>query len=151
AFWVAPNVELYELLPPPNPLFTTWGRVPAAPDPLAHGHREHGNQAGFWRLLEVLDAHGVRATASLNVAVLEELPRVREAMVERGWSFMAHGLTNPRFLYGLDEAEERALYRELRAIVARTTGQELRGAFGPHASLGPHSMDALAAEGFVYA
>src|SRR6185437_7357524 len=62
ALWVSPNVELYELVPPANPYFTAWSRVPAPPDPLAHDYRDYGNRVCFWRLLEVLDAHGVRAT-----------------------------------------------------------------------------------------
>ncbi len=149
ALWVAPNVEVYELMPPHNPLFTAWGRVPAPPDVMSFGYRDFGNRVGFWRILEVLDRHGVRATASLNVAVLDHFPEIGRAMAERDWAFMGHGLYNTRFLYGITRDDERALYREMREKV-RATGGELRGVFGPHASLSPHSMDVLAEEGFLY-
>jgi peptidoglycan/xylan/chitin deacetylase (PgdA/CDA1 family) len=150
ALWVAPNVEFYELVPPANPLFTAWGRVPAPPDVMAYGHRDYGNRVGFWRVLEVLDRHGVRATPSLNVAVLERHPEVGEAMAERGWAFMGHGLYNSRFLYGISRDAERSLYAEMQEIVVRRTGRPMRGMFGPHASLGPHTMDLMAEEGFLY-
>jgi peptidoglycan/xylan/chitin deacetylase (PgdA/CDA1 family) len=150
ALWVAPNVELYELMPPRNPLFTAWGRVPAPPDAMSYGYRDYGSRVGFWRMLEVLDRHGVRATASLNVAVLDHFPEIGSAMAERGWAFMGHGLYNTRFLYGISAEDERALYRDMQETVRRRTGTEMRGAFGPHASLSPHTMDVLAEEGFLY-
>jgi peptidoglycan/xylan/chitin deacetylase (PgdA/CDA1 family) len=150
ALWVAPNVEFYELVPPANPFFTAWGRVPVAPDVMSYAYRDFGNRVGFWRILEVLDRHGVRATASLNVAVLEHHPEVALAMAERGWAFMGHGLYNTRFLYGVSREEERQLYREMQERVRCATGGEMRGMFGPHASLSPHTMDILAEEGFLY-
>src|SRR5437762_2605389 len=102
ALWVAPNVEVYELLPPENPLFTAWGRVPVAPDVMSYAYRDFGNRVGFWRLLEVLDRYAVRATASLNVAVLDHFPEIGRAMADRDWAFMGHGLYNTHFLYGIE-------------------------------------------------
>lgn len=150
ALWVVPNVEVYELFPPRNPLFTTWNRVPTPPDVMAYGHRDYGNRVGFWRMLEVLDRHEIRATVSLNVALLEHFPEVARAMLDRDWALMGHGLYNTRFLYGIAREDERALYREMQTRVRRTTGRGLRGVFGPHASLSPHTMDLLAEEGFTY-
>jgi allantoinase len=150
ALWVAPNVEVYELLPPANPLFTAWGRVPVPPDVMSYAYRDYGNRVGFWRVLEVLDRHGVRATASLNVAVLDRFPEIARAMAEREWAIMGHGLYNTRFLYGIDREDERALYRDMRQRVRRATGADMRGVFGPHASLSPHTMDLLADVGFLY-
>jgi peptidoglycan/xylan/chitin deacetylase (PgdA/CDA1 family) len=150
ALWVAPNVEVYELLPPTNPLFTAWGRVPVPPDVMSYAYRDYGNRVGFWRVLEVLDRHGVRATASLNVAVLDRFPEIARAMAERDWAIMGHGLYNTRFLYGIDREDERALYRTMRERVRGATGSDMRGVFGPHASSSPHTMDLLADEGFLY-
>jgi len=151
ALWVAPNVEFYELLPPANPLFTAWGRVPTPPDVMSYGHRDYGNRVGFWRLLDVLDRHSLQATVSLNVAVLEHMPELASAMAEREWAFMGHGLYNTRFLYGIAKDDERELYRDMQARVRRATGRVMQGMFGPHASLSPHTMDVLSEEGFTYA
>jgi allantoinase len=150
ALWVAPNVEFYELVPPENPLFSAWGRVPTPPDVMSYAYRDFGNRVGFWRVLEVLDQHAVRATVSLNVAVLEHFPQIGEAMAARDWAFMGHGLYNTRFLYGIAREEERALYRQMQEIVRRRTGRQMRGMFGPHASLSPHTMELLAEEDFLY-
>src|SRR6185437_11834778 len=140
ALWIAPNVEVYELMPPHNPLFTTWSRVPVPPDVLGFLYRDYGNRVGFWRVLDVLERYGIRATASLNVAVLDHFPEIGRAMAERDWAFMGHGVYNTQFLYGIEREDERALYREMQEKVRHATGREMRGMFGPHASLSPHSM-----------
>jgi allantoinase len=48
AFWVAPNIEFYELNPPRNPARAPWARP--APDVLNYSYRDYGNRAGFWRM-----------------------------------------------------------------------------------------------------
>ncbi len=45
AFWVAPNIEFYELEPPKNPTRAAWPRP--APDVLGYSYRDYGNRAGF--------------------------------------------------------------------------------------------------------
>nr|MBP8088128.1 polysaccharide deacetylase [Polaromonas sp.] len=69
AFWVAPNVEFYELNPPRNPSRAPWARP--APDVLNYSYRDYGNRAGFWRMLEAMKRCNVRGSVSLNVAVCE--------------------------------------------------------------------------------
>lgn len=149
ALWVVQNVEFYEFLPPPNPHRRAWGRVPA-PDVRGYAWRDYGNWVGFWRMLEVFDHHGIRATASLNVAVLDHFPELCEAMVERDWELMSHGIFNTRFLFGLTEEEERELIRDTAETVRRHTGRRLKGMFGPHASITPNTMDLMAEAGLIY-
>ena len=50
AFWVAPNIEFYELDPPKNPTRTAWPRP--VPDVLAYSYRDYGNRSGFWRMMD---------------------------------------------------------------------------------------------------
>ena len=49
AFWLAPNIEFYELDPPRNPTRGAWPRP--APDVLGYSYRDYGNRTGFWRML----------------------------------------------------------------------------------------------------
>src|SRR5262249_1770670 len=91
AFWISPNIEFWQFRPPPNPYRRTWARMPEPPDVLMYGHKDYGNRVGLWRMLPVFDHYGVRATVSLNVAVLDHFPEICEAMVERDWDFMSHG------------------------------------------------------------
>ena len=85
AFWLAPNIEFYELDPPKNPTRGAWPRP--APDVLGYSYRDYGNRVGFWRMLEAFDRCGVRGSVSLNVAMCEHHPEVIEACAE--WAVKA--------------------------------------------------------------
>ena len=69
AFWVAPNIEFYEIDPPRNPSRGAWGKP--HPDVVGYSYRDYGNRAGFWRMLEAFDRCGMRGSVSLNVAMCE--------------------------------------------------------------------------------
>src|SRR5262245_38411215 len=99
AFWVSPNVEHYEYTPPEDPARAAWPRM-TAPDVQSYAQRDYGNRVGFWRMVDVLDKHKITATVSLNVAVLEHYPEIRQAMVDRDYAYMYHGIYNTRYLLG---------------------------------------------------
>jgi peptidoglycan/xylan/chitin deacetylase (PgdA/CDA1 family) len=149
AFWIGHNVEFYEYMPPVNRHRAAWGRVPA-PDVRSYAWRDYGNRVGFWRMLEVFDHFAIRPTVSLNVAVLDHFPELRDAMVERDWELMSHGLFNTRFLFGLEPDEERELIGDTIETVRRQTGRPLKGMFGPHASITPNTMNLMAEAGLIY-
>ena len=150
ALWVSPNIEHYEYLPQPNKFQNPWPRVPHHPDVLQYAQRDYGNRVGFWRMLDVLDKHQIRCTASLNEAVLEHFPEVAEAMVTRNWDYMSHGIYNTRYLYGLSEDEERAFYRDCIDTLKKYTGKRLKGMFGPMGSNTERTPDLMTEAGLIY-
>jgi allantoinase len=149
ALWVVPNVEHYEYLPQKLRVRDPWPRQPH-PDVLSYGMRDYGNRVGLWRMLEVLDRHGVRCTASLSLSVLEMYPQVFEAMEARRWEYMSHGLYNTRYHWKYSEDEERAAIAECAEIHRRCTGRELRGWFSPAASYTLNTADLVAEAGISY-
>ena len=150
ALWVALNIEHYQYRPSPNTFITAWPRLPEPPDVMHYSYYDFGNRIGFWRMLEVLDHYRVRTTASCNVAVLEHFPEVREALVERDWDVMSHGIYNTHYLFGMNEDEERAFLRHTKDIVRRHTGKQLKGMIGPAGSVTVNTMRIMAEEGFLY-
>jgi allantoinase len=60
AFWVAPNIENYEMQPPPNPHRMPMPRP--VPDVIHYSHRDYGNRVGFWRMAEAMNQYGVRGS-----------------------------------------------------------------------------------------
>ena len=150
ALWMVPNVMWYEFLPPDNPLRDAWPRTPH-PDVRSYAHQDYGNRVGFWRMLDVLDKHQIKCTAALNVAALQHMPEICEAMVERDWDYMPHGIYNTRFIWDYSEDVERAYYKDIIDTVLQYTGKRVKGAMGP----GPQSTtvntpDLLAEAGFLY-
>jgi allantoinase len=149
AVWVCPNALHYEIDAPADPWINPWSRM--TPDVMMFSRQEFGPRVGFWRMLEVLDKHAVPCTAVLNVAALRRYPQICEAMVERKWDLLGHGMTNTRFICGHSEEEERAHYREMQAIVRDCTGTTLAGMGGPGPQAATESTpDLLADAGFLY-
>ena len=125
AFWVAPNIEFYELEPPRNPTRTPWPRP--VPDVLGYSYRDYGNRAGFWRMMEAMDSCGLRGSVSLNVALCEHHPEIIEACAERGWEFFSHGIYNTRYTYGMSEDAGARLIQDSIDTIRKHTGQKLDG------------------------
>ncbi len=149
ALWVAPNVEHYEYLPEYEGHRNPWPRK-TYPDAREYSYRDYGNRVGFWRMLEVLDAYGIKCCVSLNLAVLEHYPEIAAAMIERDWDFMSHGIYNTRYLYGYSEDREREFYRDNIETLKRHTGKTLKGMLGPAISGTANTPDLMAEAGLIY-
>ena len=107
AFWVAPNIEFYELDPPPNPQRKAWPQpYPAVP---GYSIRDYGNRVGHARQMAVLDRYGIRGSISLSTALCDHHPEIIAQCAERNWEFFSHGIYNTRYSYGMDEAQERMI------------------------------------------
>ena len=141
AFWVAPNMEHYEYTPLTRP---------TQPDIPAYSYRDYGNRVGFWRMVDVLDKHKVRACVCLNLGVLDHFPEVREAMKQRNWDYMAHGVYNTRPITGYTIEEERAYWRDFIDSVKRHTGKQLKGRLGAGGGNTVNTDDLMAEFGLLY-
>jgi allantoinase len=149
AVYVAPNIEVYELLPPPSPHRDPWPRSPH-PDLLGYGTRDFGNRVGFWRLLEIMDRHEIRCTVSLNLALCDHFPDIFAECEARRWDYMGHGVYNTRYLYGLPlDVEEQAI-ADCVETFRRHTGRQLPGWLSPALSFSPNTADLVAAAGMSY-
>lgn len=92
------------VLPPPQ-----GGSI--VPDITNFGWYDYGQRVGFWRIKEVLDRQGIRASVSLNGSVCDSCPRIVDACIESRWELFGHGYHQrplPK------EKDERAVIR--RAI-----------------------------------
>jgi allantoinase len=144
AFWVAPNVEFYELTPK-RPF---WPRP--APDILNYSHRDYGNRAGVWRVIEVMERFGVRGSVSLNAGLCDHIPEIIEAMNTLRWELFSHGVYNTRVIYGMNEEEVRGLIRDSVETIREKGGQEVRGFLAPAISSTESFFDLLPEFGIRY-
>lgn len=149
ALWLCLNIEHYEFLPAFQRTRDPWPRSPH-PDVLGYSLRDYGNRVGLWRLFGLTDALGIRCTVSLSMAVLQHYPRILEAMEQRGWEYMSHGIYNTRYHWDFSAEEERAAMLESRDIHRRLTGREQRGWFSPAATNTLRTFDLCAETGFDY-
>jgi len=110
----------------------------------------YGMRAGLWRMLDVLDAHGMPATLFVCGQVAERVPDLVRAAVGRGHEPAAHGWRwRPHAAYATRAAEAADLDRCTAAIEAaagvRPVGFFCRG------SESLWTRDLLRERGFLYA
>ena len=121
------------------------------PDYLNYSHREHGNRVGFWRVLEVLDRHGIKATVPVNAMLAERYPRMVEECVKRGWEVAGHGVSATQMITSrMEEAEERAAIEGSLAVLERVAGKRPVGWFGQDFSESARTPALLAEAGLQY-
>ncbi len=148
AFWVAPNIEFYELDPPAGQGRPLWSRP--HPDVLNYSLRDYGNRAGVWRVFEALDRFGVRASVSLNAAMCDHMPEIVGACVERNWELFSHGIYNTRLISGMTEDDVRAVVRDSVETIERFSKQDVIGWLAPAISTTETFFDLLPEFGIRY-
>ncbi len=148
AFWIAPNIEFYELDPPVNVSRPGWPRP--SPDVVGYSQRDWGNRVGHWRLMELMDKYGMRGSISLSTALIDHHPEIIEACVARRWEFFSHGIYNTRYSYNMDEAQERAIIEDSIRSIQAATGQRIRGYLAPALTHTERTLELLGEYDFWY-
>src|SRR6201981_160201 len=69
------------------------------PDIGGYANHEYGNRVGVFRILAVLDKHGVTPTLALDKAVADHYPFLVKEGQKRGAEFIAHGLSRRRIIH----------------------------------------------------
>lgn len=148
AVWVIPNIEFFPLTHglAGHP-FEAKGKAPTV---RAWSQRDYGNRVGIWRMMDMLQKLGIRATASLNAEICVHHPQIVRAGVELGWEFMGHNLTNTVRLTELDPQAERAAIAQCAAMIAELTGRRPRGWLGAALAETWHTLEHLIDERFCY-
>lgn len=120
-------------------------------DYLSLAQREYGFKAGVWRLMDVLDRHGVKATAMVSGLAAELWPDSVRALKDRGHEIATHQWdqgVHPSIHKTRDE-ERESLLRSMTAI-AKVTGERPYGYFSPGPRCSPNTLEIVAAEDFVW-
>jgi peptidoglycan/xylan/chitin deacetylase (PgdA/CDA1 family) len=148
AVWVIVNIEEWPfdepmartVIPPPQ-------GATILPDIANYGWFDYGLRVGFWRIKDVLDKQGIRASVSLNGSVCHTYPRIVDACLESRWELFGHGFVQrplPK------EKDERIVIRKTIEAIKEKTGQKPRGWMGPGLHETVDTPDILAEEGIEY-
>jgi peptidoglycan/xylan/chitin deacetylase (PgdA/CDA1 family) len=148
ALWVIPNIEHF-LFDRPAHAITPYTRT-FRPDVLNYSWRDYGVRVGIWRMMEIMERHGVRGTVALNSDCCREYPRIIEEGKKLGWEWMGHGTTNSILLNGMAKADERALIEEVVTTIAASIGKPPRGWLSPALTETLNTLDILAENGIDY-
>ena len=145
ALWVAPNIEYFHFDMPIR------GSGSAhAPDVPGYTLRDYGSRVGVFRIMDVLDKYGIRASVLLNAEVCEQHPPIIEEGNKRDWEWLGHGMTNSISMLDYPLEEERSVIHKVKEIITKNTGKTPKGWLGPGLGESFNTVDHLAAEGFEY-
>jgi len=146
--WVIVNIEEWD---PRETMPRTVLTPPAGGAPLPDipnwAWHEYGNRVGFWRLLEALDNHSIKAVLAINGKAIETYDAISRAALDRGWEFMGHGFGQKNMQKVADERED---IRKTAQAIKQFTGKAPRGWLGPGLTETWETPDLLAEEGFKY-
>jgi peptidoglycan/xylan/chitin deacetylase (PgdA/CDA1 family) len=146
AVYLGLNIEHFL---PDQPSTSIWP-IDVKPDALNQGWREYGARVGIWRIIDILDRYGVRASALVNSMVAEHNPQIIKAGTERDWAWLAHGQTNSILHTGYEPDEERRILTDITATIETATGKRPKGWMGPALTETYNTPELLADLGYQY-
>ena len=148
ALWVIPNIEFFSLdekVPPGS-----GGTGAPVPDVPTWSARDYGNRVGVFRLMEVLEKHGIRATVALNSELCTEHPEIIKEGNKLKWEWMGHYESNTRRLNAAPPGEEPRIIKDSLAVIEKATGARPRGWLGSGLQETWDTLDLLADNGCDY-
>jgi allantoinase len=148
ALWVIPNVEFFSL--EEKVPAGSGGTGAPVPDIPSWSARDYGNRVGVFRLMQVLDRYGIRATVALNADLCAQHPAIIEEGQKRSWEWMGHNESNTRRLNEAPPGEEPHIIGRALATIAQATGKRPLGWLGSGLQETWDTLDLLAAEGCAY-
>ena len=96
--------------------------VEGAPDLCMASHFAYGTRAGYWRIAELLDRYGAKATFSCSGRAVARNPWIARDALARGHEIAAHGYRWERHA-GMGEAQERAAISRTVAALEAACGR----------------------------
>jgi len=109
---------------------------------------EYETRVAIWRMLDLFDRHGIKATFFATAKTLEANPQAAKAIVERGHEICSHGY---RWIehFTMSREEERESIKKAISLIAQVTGHRPLGWYCREPS--PNTIELLAEEGgFLY-
>ena len=101
-------------------------------DPCMESHFEYGTRAGYWRIMRLLEAFGVKVTVSACARALELSPWLARDAVARGHEVASHGYRWETHAAMPEDAERAVIARSVETIAriagARPVGWHTRSA-----------------------
>ncbi len=151
ALWIVPALEWFPLDMKGQPFKPPGAMQTAYPDLRHYTLRDYGNRVGIFRVMDALARHSIPASVAINAAVAVRYPSLMDAVLERGWEILGHGLDMDHLHHGgLAEEDERRLIAQSLDVLQKAAGAPVRGWLSPAKSESSRTPDLLAEAGIEY-
>lgn len=153
------NLETWDLTKDTDRAYYAGG-PPILPDVLP-GHtpdfpnytwREYGQRVGIWRLYDLFDEMGVKASCTTNAVTFERRKAMVDACLERGWELLAHNYEQGELLtdFAKDPAKERDIILRSIEMYERHVGRRPIGWLSSSLRGTLNTAGILAEQGFLF-
>ncbi len=145
------SLEWFPIVPADKPFRAPGHMQTAYPDYRHYTAREYGTRIGFYRLLDLFAAQGIRAGIATNAAIAERYPTLIADIVAGGHEIIAHSTDmNGTIASGLPEDDERALICQSLDTLERVSGTRPKGWLSIARSQSFNTPRLLMEEGVAY-
>ena len=121
------------------------------PDVTRWSHREYGHRVGVFRILEVLQRHGITPTVAMDALTARNYPFLVKHCLDLGAEIIGHGLSVSRMITSqMDEAEERGYIAESLEALTEAAGRRPAGWLSPEYGESRRTPSLLAEAGVRY-
>ena len=121
------------------------------PDYARVSHREYGHRVGIFRVLDVLEKHGIRPTVAMDAMTAEANPYLVSHCRQRAAEIIGHGISVSQMITGrMTEEDEEDYVQSSVDALRRATGEAPKGWLGPEHGESERTPGILAASGISY-
>jgi peptidoglycan/xylan/chitin deacetylase (PgdA/CDA1 family) len=114
----------------------------------ALSHANYGGAVGIWRLMDLFDRNGIKATIGANGLAVEKWPETIKALHQAGHEIASHGMTNDHHMTDLSPEQQREEVRGCTRVIEACVGMRPVGWAGPANLHTPETLEILADEGY---
>jgi peptidoglycan/xylan/chitin deacetylase (PgdA/CDA1 family) len=111
-------------------------------------HANYGGAVGIWRLMDLFDRNGIKATIGANGLAVEKWPETIKALHQAGHEIASHGMTNDHHMTDLSAEEQLEEVRGCTRVIEGCVGVRPVGWAGPANLHTPETLGILADEGY---
>jgi peptidoglycan/xylan/chitin deacetylase (PgdA/CDA1 family) len=111
-------------------------------------HANYGGAVGIWRLMDLFDRNGIKATIGANGLAVEKWPETIKALHQAGHEIASHGMTNDHHMTDLSPEQQREEVRGCTRVIEACVGVRPVGWAGPANLHTPETLGILAEEGY---
>lgn len=129
--------------------YTQEGR-PGQVDHFSLSYARYGANAGIYRILDLLDETGVKASMSINGKAAELYPEQIRAVADAGHEPVGHGWENDMLTDDSDPEQELAEIRRVTKAITDAAGVRPVGWTSPGSAGSSNTLSFLASEGYLW-
>ena len=120
------------------------------PDYASLAYGEYGGRAGIWRIMDILNRHGVKGTIDTSGLVAEKFPEALKELHIGGHEIVGHGWANDIAVDSLESGQERKMIKDTLDALSSVTGERPCGWVSPGHRHTEHTFGYLVKEGIIW-